>query len=357
MGMNQHKALEALDNKNLQSIYKKHYARLESLFAGQSLETPFGLLGISVDTTNPDIDPVKWFSTALSELAEQVPNASDELVFRPMGICYNPRGVHFIDDLFGAEVFLHEFSEQWQAHALGIPVGALEVPDIEKNPSWEKVQKVALLFREYNPQNVRLILPTLSSALNIAVNLYGEEILVAMLTDPAAAHHDLRIINDLIIKLHTWFIDNIPLDRFQPIAMTGRFQPTGHGQICGCTTQLPSNEVYNEFIASLDAEVMSLYQHGGLIHLCGAHTQHIPTWRRMKELKSVQMNDRATLDLPAYFDGLRDDQILYVDYFEDLPLEEALTITNGERTVLIGRFEDSDRETLRRWQATGATKH
>lgn len=39
-------------------------------------------------------------------------------------------------------------------------------------------------------------LPTLSSALNIMVNLYGEEALVAMLDDEEAAMHDLKLYLD-----------------------------------------------------------------------------------------------------------------------------------------------------------------
>ena len=347
--MTQREALESLQNNKLEFIYQRHYRRLDSLFAGKSLEAPMGLRGIAVDTTDPGINPAEWLSTAITELAGKVPEASDELVFRPMGICFNPRGVHFVDDLFGAKVFLHDFSEQWQVHPLQTPVGSLAFPEFEENQTWKKVQEVALLFREIDPPNVRLVLPTLSSALNVAVNLYGEEILVAMLTDPAAARHDLRIINDVIVKLHTWFIDHLPLDRFQPISMSGRFQPSGYGQICGCTTQLPSNELYEEFIASLDAEALSLYGNGGLIHLCGAHVQHIPTWRRMKELKSVQTNDRATLDLASYFHGLREDQMLYIHYFEDMPLAKALEITGGNRSVLVGEFNDTDRDTLNRW--------
>ena len=50
--------------------------------------------------------------------------------------------------------------------------------------------------------------------------------------------------------------------------------------------------------------------------------------------------------LPAYFEGLRDDQILYVNCFEDMPLAEVLRITGGNRTVLVGEFRDSDRRTL-----------
>ena len=329
-------------------MYLKHYARLEALFDGQILAVPFGLRGICESTTDPDINPTEWFTSSITKLAEQVPKAIDELIFRPMGICCNPFGVHFIDDLFGAQVFLHPFSEQWQARPLKNAVGTLERPDFSENARWKKVKEVAQLFVDHNPANVVLVLPTLSSALNIAVNLYGEEILVAMLTEPDAAHHDLRIINDVIIELHTWFIDHVPGDRFQPIAMSGRFQPIGHGQICGCTTQLPSNKLYKEFIAPLDAEVLSLYPKGGLIHLCGAHTQHLSTWQNMQELKSVQLNDRAALDLSDYIAGLREDQILYVNYFDDMPAEEVLKITGGKRLVLVGDFDEPNRSLLRR---------
>ena len=342
-------ALATLRSEELRSVYQHHSKRLESLFAGHRVDTPLALSGITVTITDPEIDPGEWFALALSELAHRVPRASDYLVFRPMSICYNPRSIHFVDSLFGADIFRHEFSDQWQVHLLTTPVGTLEFPDLANHPAWRKVQEVARLFCYHDPQNVKLELPTLSSALNIAVNLYGGEILVAMLTNPEAARHDLRIINDVIVSLHTWFIENVPSDRSQPIAMAGRYQPTGHGQICGCTTQLPSNELYEEFIAPLDAEVLSLYDHGGLIHLCGAHTQHIPTWRKMKELKAVQMNDRAALDLPAYFESLRDDQILYVNVFEDMSPAAALEITGGERTVLAGDFDDAARRVLETW--------
>ena len=346
--MNLRKALQTLQNDTLLSIYQEHYTRLESLFTGRSPETPFGLQGISVSTTDPGIAPEEWFAESIAELAESVPVAIDELVFRPLSICFDPRGVHFIDDLFGAETFLHPFSEQWQVHPFKTTVGTLEYPETRRNPGWLKIRRVAELFLEHDPPNVKLELPTLSSALNIAVNLYGEEILVAMLTDPDSARHDLRIINDVIKELHTWFIDHVPLSRFQPIAMAGRFQPVGHGQICGCTTQLPSNEMYEDFIAPLDAEILSLYPKGGLLHLCGAHIHHIPTWKSMPELKSVQLNDRAALDLPLYFSGLREDQMLYVNYFDDMYIDEVLRITGGERTILVGPFEDGEREALKK---------
>lgn len=334
--------LSALDNGVLASINQKHYKRLEGLFNGHTPKHPFCLSGISVSTSDPDIEPDEWFAASILALSKQVSDACDELIFRPMSICYNPRGVHFVDDLFGAEVFLHSFSQQWQVRPFQRAVGTLQRPDLETNIAWSKVRDVARLFSLYDPPNVFFELPTLSSALNIAVNLYGEEILVAMLTNPDAAHHDLRVINDVIKELHTWFIQHLPADRFQLIATSGRFQPSGHGQICGCTTQLVSQELYDEFVASLDSEVLSLYPGGGLIHLCGAHTHHIPIWSSRNEVKCIQLNDRAALDLGIFFRELRNDQILYVNYFDDMPLDKVLDITGGKRLVLAGEFNESD---------------
>ncbi|MBQ9854585.1 MAG: hypothetical protein IJO53_00215, partial [Clostridia bacterium] len=45
-------------------------------------------------------------------------------------------------------------------------------------------------------------LPTIASALNIAVNLFGGEILMEMLTEPDNASADLTTINNLLCELH-----------------------------------------------------------------------------------------------------------------------------------------------------------
>ena len=125
-------------------------------------------------------------------------------------------------------------------------------------------------------------LPTVASALNVAVNLYGQEILLSMMTDQEATKHDLKIINDSLCEIHKWYIANVPLEQLQPVISWERTQPPGFGQLCGCTTQLVSPDMYNDFIAPLDEQLLSVYPNGGMIHLCGSHTQHIPTWRNMK---------------------------------------------------------------------------
>jgi hypothetical protein len=180
-------------------------------------------------------------------------------------------------------------------------------------------------------------MPTLSSPLNIALNLYGGDFLMTMLDDPPAARHDLRVITDLIVTLHRWYMTHVPLAQLQSAASPHRCKPPGFGQVCGCSTHVISGDQYAQFIAPLDEEILGTLPQGGMIHLCGAHAQHIPTFRAMPSLRAVQINNRAAEDLPAYFAGLREDQILYVNLFEGMPWRRVLEITGGRRVVTYGK--------------------
>jgi hypothetical protein len=224
----------------------------------------------------------------------------------------------------------------WQAHNLKTPIGQLQRPDLENNPTWRKAQAIALDFVSRGVSLPLYEMPTLSSPLNIAMNLYGGEFLMAMLDDPSAARHDLRVITDLIVTLHRWYLAHVPSVQLQSVACPHRCQPSGFNQICGCSTHVISREQYAQLIAPLDDEILATFPHGGMIHLCGAHAQHIPTFRAMRSLRAVQMNNRAAEDLPAYFTGLREDQILYVNLFEGMSWRRVLEITGGRRVVTFG---------------------
>ena len=93
--------------------------------------------------------------------------------------------------------------------------------------------------------------------------------------------------------------------------------------------------MYREFIAELDNALLGEYENGGMIHLCGSHTQHLETFRNMKNLRSIQLNDRAAEDLALYLEVLREDQILYVNPCAGMPVEKIVEISGGERVVLV----------------------
>jgi hypothetical protein len=297
---------------------------------------PVLLMGVTGEgISDPYLAPGRWMDEALDDLAVQANRLADPEVFRPLIIEFGLYGVHFVDKILGADVFDLDGEGNWQARYLETPIGALEWPDLFIDPTWRLARRTALAFVEAEVRLPLFGLPTIASALNIAVNLYGQEMLLAMAERPERARRDLALINELLCTLHRWYLAHVPLYQLQPVVATRRTQPPGCGQLCGCTTQLLSAETYRSLVAPLDDALLSTYPRGGMIHLCGRHTQHLATWREMDSVRAVQLNDRAAKDLEAYYRGLRSDQLLYVNPCEEMPIRRILEITGGERTVIV----------------------
>lgn len=328
---------DVLNDESLRQMRDGWLRRLAQLFGGVHGEQVFVLCGVGCGgQSDLYAAPEEWMVEALDDLASKAQALRDTAVFRPLCVNPWPYGVHFVDTLFGARVYeLDGEKNNWQAEYLRCPVGQLEDPDLQAHPSFILAKRIAAAFLGAGVSVPVFAPPVLSSPLNIALNLFGQEFLVAMLIEPDRARKDLRVITNTIKRLHVWFQRNIPFDQLQMVATTGRMQPAGHGQICGCSTQLLSADQYGEFIAPLDQEILALYPGGGMIHLCGAHAQHIPTWRAMPALRAVQLNDRAAEDAARYFSGLRPDQILYINPFAGMPVEKIMDITGGRRTVIV----------------------
>ncbi len=308
-------------------------ARLDALYKGGKPQPVNVLAGVCKYTEDDITDWESWLDRSLMELAKESHKSLDPNVYRPLCVNYNPRGVHFIDHLLGADVFRLE-DHSWQVHPLKSAVGSLQAPDLDHLPAWQSMQAFALAFVEREVPAVLFGLPTIASVLNIAVNLYGQDILLGMMLDPDAVRHDLGVISDLLCTIHNWYLQHIPLAQLQCILPHERCQPPGYGQLCGCTTQLVSARQYASFIAPHDDRLLSVYPNGGMIHLCGGHTQHISVWREMKSLRAIQVNDRAARDMESYFQGLSKDQVLYVMPCEGMSVERILEITQGERLVI-----------------------
>lgn len=271
---------------------------------------------------------------ALDDLAKRAELLRDREVFRPLSVNSALHGVHFVDKILGADVFeLDGEKGNWQAKYLSCAVGSLERPDLEANATWAAVTEFAESFVASGATAAVLQLPTIASALNIALNLYGQELLVAMMTDPAAAHRDLEVINGVLLDIHDWYRANVPPDLLHQVACGGRYQVPGCGQICGCSTQLISADLYREFIADRDDAILSRYPNGGMIHLCGTHTQHIGTWREMQSLTAVQLNDGAAEDLETYLREMPE-KVYYVNPCEGMPLETVEELAKTFKIVI-----------------------
>lgn len=340
MGLSR-KAREILNNSEYITYRERWFEKMEILFqSGTGRMALNGILGESSDPGRIYREPDLWVEECLENLAQKIPDVFREDRFVPPCVESALYGVHFVDRIFGSRVYFQD--GQWYNQYLDSEVGELSEPDLERSETWELAVRVAEAFLAQDVKLPLFGLPTIASALNIAVNLYGEEILVAMLMEPEAARHDLRIINDTLKKIHEWYRKRIPFRQLQPVISWERTQPHGYGQLCGCTTQLLSAELYREQVMYLDDQLLAVYPNGGMIHLCGSHTHLIPCFARMEHLRSVQLNDRAAEDLEFYVKGLREDQVLYVNPCEGMKRERILELCRDRAVILAGpQAEDS----------------
>ncbi|MDR0720989.1 MAG: hypothetical protein LBF78_15270 [Treponema sp.] len=315
------------------------FKRLENLFSGKP--DPYvdefvfcvdGILGSSgVDLYEK---PEEWVLACLENLSQRTGETEDDYTFVPACIEHPAFGVHFIDRIFGARVFFKD--GQWWNEPLKTPVGDLAEPDLDNDKTFDLARRAAVAFLEQDVRIPVFGLPTIASVLNVAVNLYGEEILTAILLEPEKAEHDFKIINEVLIKVHRWYREVLPKETLQPVISWQRTQPFGFGQICGCSTALLSNAAYREFIQPLDTALLEVYPNGGMIHLCGDHVRHIESFREIKALRAFQINDRAAWDFETYFKELRNDQIIYLNPCEGMTVEKAVGLSGGERLVIAG---------------------
>ncbi len=334
------KAKQILTDPELVVLRQAWEQRMADLFDGRIPDSPLYIWGRSWSgKTDMYADPEKRVREALAAMAEKISEypekIRDEVVFRPVGARSALHGVHFVDRIFGATVYeLDGQEDNWQVEYLTSAVGTLERPDLETNATWGAVKGFAEAFVASGVTVPVLELPTVASALNIGLNLYGQELLASMMTDPAAVHHDLDVINGVLLDIHDWYRANVPFDALhQVVATWGRYQPPGGGQICGCSTQLVSGDQYGEFLARHDDAILSRYPNGGMIHLCGTHTQHIDTWREMKSLTSIQLNDRASEDLEIYLRELPE-KVYYVVPCEGMPLEKVEELAKHHKIII-----------------------
>ncbi len=330
---------QILSDPELVAIRQGWEQRLRELFDGHLPDSPLYLWGrLWTGRTDMYEDPAKRMNEALEEIAEKVDKhrnkITDPAIFRPILVGSALHGVHFVDKIFGADVYeLDGQRDNWQVKYLTSAVGTLERPELEANATWEAARTFAEAFVVSGATFPVLQLPTIASALNIGMNLYGQELLVAMMADPAAVHHDMAVINDVLLDIHDWYRANVPFDSLHQVAGVGRYQPPGAGQICGCSTQLISSDQYRQFVAHHDDAILTRYPNGGMIHLCGSHTQHIDTWREMKSLTSMQLNDRASEDLEIYLNELPE-KVYYVLPCEGMPLARIEELAKQHRIVI-----------------------
>ena len=346
-----HKVLN--DPKRLQEK-ARWFGILDDLLDGKAQENEFlkeyvpticGYCGRSGFDLSPEkeplaySDPESWMVEALEHMADYIATTDEKPWFETFSLEYGIFGVHFIDRIFGNKVFYHPPGE-WGAYAMDMEVGSLQTPDVFGSETWKLAEVAAKTFAAQDVALPSFGLPTIASALNIGVNLQGAELLMAMQEEPEAAAHDLKVINDVLIAVHKRFRELLPHEQIKPVGSIHRSLPNGYGQLCGCSTQMLSGQLYADMVAPLDAQLLDVFPKGGMIHLCGSHKQHMQAWADMPQMRVLQV---AHIDFEDYFKKSRQDQILYFfpadekknEYPCQRLIDMAMEVTGGERMVIM----------------------
>ena len=320
-----------LSDPELLEIQAKHFADMESVYDGTNAR-PFVLSGFYGGTGNPADGPMEeQLARALDDLAAQAELMRDERIFRPLCFDVSTYGEGFAEYLFGLPDLGPNAGE---LPRLDTPVGTLDPPPLDTCPAWQNAKTQTEMFMELELPVPLFSGSYITSPLVEAVNLYSEAFLIATLQDTDAAMHDLRVLCDVQVQMRKWYVDNVPVEQLQWVAPRLRGTPVGMSQIDGCTAQLVSPELYAEMIAPLDAGSLMVAPRGGMIHICGYHSHHLPTWRDADWLRALQLSGDAMTDLPLYHKELRNDQVTYVSPHATMELEQIMEVTGGKRTII-----------------------
>ena len=326
---------EILNDPDLVRIRDDYLRRMEDVFDGRNDGSPpFVLSGMSPGVELPEGATIEEaVHGVLDVLAAEADALRDPRVFRPLSTGPTEHGEDRTHSLVGDAYA--DLQKQKEPRFLTTPVGSLEPGDLEKSPSWRNMKRSTEIFLEAEVALPLFTCPAITGPILEAVSLYGaEKFLLAMLDHPDAARHDLQAIADVAVKMRKWFVKHVPHQQLTGIVPRLRAQPPGYGQIDGCTTQLLGPDLYRDLVGPCDDQLLSVYPKGGMIHICGWHTQHIPFWREMKSLKVLQLSGDAMPQLARYFSELRDDQLVYVSPHAAMSLSGIMEITRGRRVII-----------------------
>ena len=314
----------------------------QRVFNGEKLDSaPSWYFNGDLKQIRPEIlveerDKEGWLDNQLRAVKANVEEALDsESLFYPIIEMFSLYGTHYMDILFGADVKWHE--EQFWSESVEYSVADMEPPDFEGSELIGQTLELARWIKERTGGGFLISMPDVGCPLNVAINLFGERFLMELALAPESAKRALDIIADAMRRVYEVLIEEVGQETVRCHNAYYVYTPRDYAGLSICATQLISAEHFTECVADADdASVPSVYR-GMIQHICGRSTQHIEELARRERVKGVQLNDAAADDFEAYFRGLRADQVIYVCPTERMPVEKVMSISRGERTIILGK--------------------
>jgi len=286
-----------------------------------------------------DKDRDAWLDHQLQTVKTNAEEALDSAsLFYPIIEMFSLYGTHYMDVLFGADVKWHE--GQFWSVPVDYAIADIQPPDFDAISLVRETAELARWIKESTAGRFLISMPDGGGPLNIAINIFGDRFLMEMALNPDSARRALTVIADATRRVYELLIDAVGQATLRCHNAYYVYTPSDYAGLSICATQLISAEHFRELVADADdASVPPVYQ-GMIQHLCGHSTQHIQELARRTMVKGLQLNDAAADDHETYFNGLRQDQVVYVIPNERMPVERIMSTSGGLRTVILAKLDE-----------------
>lgn len=321
-----------------------HQQKLDALCRGKHLSTvPKIVNHVSRLPYVEDYDRDNWLAEQLDRFRNEADLCRDENVFHVFGLSLCRYDLHFSSVIMGCPVFASERAPvDWlPLSKVGVKMRDFTAPSLDENKDFLELLDLAKFMVEATEGRVPIEIPYISEPLVEAVNLFGEAFLIELAEENETCEKILTDITSTILDMRRRFFHAVPGFAFWPHGLSLRMMPDDYTLLFGCTTQLISPQAYRKHILERDRMLLRSHAHGGCIHLCGRHTQHLEAWVSTEEVKAFQLNGNASDDLQRYWNALRPDQFIIFHQSDKIRYEDAMNLTGGRQLVI---YSDDSRE-------------
>lgn len=150
-------------------------------------------------------------------------------------------------------------------------VEELEYPNLDTNPMWQNTLKqIAYLKEKYGHVETHV---NLMGIQNIAMDIMGQELMVAYYTNPEAVETLLEEITKMSVTMGKVFKAESDIVSAGVTAITKKTVPDCY-LTSNCSVEMVSNALYEEFLLKYDQQLADAFGSFG-IHHCGQTMEHV----------------------------------------------------------------------------------
>ena len=242
--------------------------------------------------------------------------------------------------LLGCEVLFRkdDAPQVLPAHLTEEQVKALEVPDLDCHPLWQRVQcQIDDFMKEYGYVESAI---NLMGIQNVALDLRGEDLLADYYDEPEMNHHLFHIVTELSLDIGRRLYAVSPVVSGGVTSIVKQVCPSVY-LTSNCSVTMLSNDLYCQHLLPYDTRLAEAFSCFG-IHHCGPNTETvIDGYLQVPNLRFLEIG--AGSDLPAVARAVAGRDILSCIRYSPVALKTDTSEQMRQKTEDAIRAFGSDR--------------